>query len=109
MADARAGEGRDIGQHFSPVEETAPGFQEMNDDLISSALRRPNVRRLRSISAIENGLYQPATKARMTKHECERGEVTARLEEAPQRIPMSISAKARRGSRYPARLAHGSF
>jgi site-specific DNA recombinase len=39
------------------------------------------------MAAIEDGLYQPTMKARMTELERERAEITARLAEAPQGIP----------------------
>src|SRR3546814_10161751 len=39
------------------------------------------------MSAIEDGLYQPAMKARMAELERKRVEITARLAEAPQGIP----------------------
>lgn len=39
------------------------------------------------IAAIEDGLYQPAMKARMAELERERVEITARLAEAPQDVP----------------------
>jgi DNA invertase Pin-like site-specific DNA recombinase len=39
------------------------------------------------IAAIEDGLYQPAMKARMAELERERIEITARLAEAPQEVP----------------------
>ncbi len=39
------------------------------------------------IAAIEDGLYQPAMKARMDELERERVEITARLAEAPQEVP----------------------
>jgi hypothetical protein len=39
------------------------------------------------IAAIEDGLYQPAMKARMTELERQKVEITARLTEAPQPVP----------------------
>src|SRR3546814_3587300 len=39
------------------------------------------------MAAIEDGLYQPAMKARMADLEQEKAEITARLVEAPQDVP----------------------
>ena len=39
------------------------------------------------MAAIEDGLYQPAMKARMAELEREKAEITARLAEAPQNVP----------------------
>jgi DNA invertase Pin-like site-specific DNA recombinase len=39
------------------------------------------------MAAIEDGLYQPAMKARMAELEREKAEITARLAEAPQDVP----------------------
>src|SRR3546814_3573272 len=39
------------------------------------------------MAAIEDGLYQPAMKARMAELEREKAEITARLVEAPQDVP----------------------
>src|SRR3546814_2197866 len=39
------------------------------------------------VAAIEDGLYQPAMKARMAELEREKAEITARLVEAPQDVP----------------------
>src|SRR3546814_18952946 len=39
------------------------------------------------MAAIEDGMYQPAMKARMAELERERAEIAARLAEAPQSLP----------------------